>query len=164
MYSRSSSPKLNAKEKRVIEDYKLNNTPMSHAYMKGKGVTMTDENKDAINKEAKMFFALPKVMDYMIEIDRDLASKFEIKKEDIVTELIDIVKTYQFLIDIAMKDTLTKEENEKFNRLKSIIGTKDKIKALETIAKLMGFMEETNNIQVNVFKANFGGEQNDEDL
>lgn len=157
-YSRSISNKLTALDKRIIEDYKLNDLPMYQAYTKHMKIEITPETKNEIYKNTRLFFGLPKVMDYMNAIDKDLATKFEIKKEDVVNELLDIVKTYKFLIDIAMKDVLTEEENSKFNRLKSIIGTKDKIKALETIAKLMGFMEETTNVQVNVFKASFGNE------
>jgi hypothetical protein len=156
----STTNKISAKEKKIVELHKLEGLSKVDAYcsvMKRPKVEIPGVKNDRLYKDASRFFESPKVIDYSISLDLDLAKRVEVKKDDIINELTDIVKTYQFLLSIALKDDLSEQEIEKFNRLKSIIGTKDKLKALEMLAKLLGFTEDTTNIQVNVYRANFGG-------
>ena len=104
-----------------------------------------------------VYEALTKNQAYCENIEKQLSKKYEKIRDKLVNQLEDVSNTYFILMNLALKDgELNDEEKELFNRLKSIITTKDLNNSANTIAKLTGAFNPKKVEVSNKYKVTFG--------
>lgn len=117
-------------------------------------IPVDDHEKKAMQKRfAKIKQKNPEVIE---ELQNKNEKKYDKMRDRLVNKLDKVATKFEQLADLAIQDELTKEDKAKFQRLKSIMSTKDYNKALELIGKLTGSFEPTKTEITNNYTVSFG--------
>lgn len=95
--------------------------------------------------------------DYKTKLQKDNKKIMKNVKDKLIDSLEKVNGAYEQLLALALKETLTDEEQERFKRLRSILSTSDLNKVIDTYAKLTGSYEAEKHEVTTKFNVNFGG-------
>lgn len=149
--------KLTPLAQAVIDRYYANGCDKVKAYCEIKKIDEpTDRNKRVQynNIVTKMLDRYP---DYKAKHHYDNKQIMKTVKEKLIDSLEKVNGAYFQLLEMAQKDILTDEEQERFRRLRSIISTSDLNKVIDTYAKLTGSYEAEKHLLTTKFEVKFGG-------
>ena len=94
----------------------------------------------------------------MQELKTKEAEAFQITRKEVADGYFKMIKSWEYLMDLAAKENLTKEQKAKFYLLKEMVKGSDYRGAYDSIAKMFGLnapdkqeIESTvNNININI--------------
>lgn len=75
------------------------------------------------------------------ELRKETSKKHEIDRDYIVKGLLEIISDADYTFKLGKDKTLTKEDSKAFYRLMNQTKNTDKLRALETLAKMLGLNE-----------------------
>ena len=92
------------------------------------------------------------------ELQKQEAEAFQITRKEVADGYFKMIKSWEYLMDLAAKENLTKEQKAKFYLLKEMVKGSDYRGAYDSIAKMFGLnapdkqeIESTvNNININI--------------
>lgn len=151
-----SAVKKTEKIKTLFQEYHTNGFDTIKAYCKVYNKTEPNDAWERTKITKKFYSIKYDNEDILSEVEKANAKKYDKMKDKLVSKLEVAANQYEKLVELAMKDKLSKEDKAKFARLKSIMSTKDYNKSLELIGKLCGSFEATRTEVTNTYKVSFG--------
>ncbi len=150
------SNKLTPKQNKFAEEY-VNTGNASEAYRRAYDVAKTTSN-EVIAVEGSRLLTDPNVSLRVQEVKTKEAEAFQITRKEVAEGYFKMIKSWEYLMDLAAKENLTKEQKAKFYLLKEMVKGSDYRGAYDSIAKMFGLnapdkqeMESTvNNININI--------------
>ena len=148
--------KLTPKQRKFAEEY-VNTGNASEAYRRAYDVSKTTSN-DVIKVKASELLKNGNVSVTVKELQKQQANKYEITRQEVAEGYFKMIKSWEYLMDLASKENLTKEQKSKFYLLKEMVKGSDYRGAYDSIAKMFGLnapdkqeIESTvNNININI--------------
>ena len=128
--------KLTPKQNKFAEEY-VNTGNASEAYRRAYDVSKTTSN-DVIAVEGSRLLADPNVSLRVKELQKKEADNFQITRKDVAEGYLEIIKAWQYLMDLAAKDNLSKEQKSRFYLLKEMVKGSDYRGAYDSLAKMFG--------------------------
>lgn len=130
--------KINPRHKAFIDEYLINGMNGTKAYQSVyKGTT----NPETAKVSSSRLLTIDNVKQYLQSKQEDISIKHEVTRDKIIERLNKRSNLMDEIHTLAMKDTLTKEEEDKLKRLSYIIKTSDANKSDEMLAKILGINE-----------------------
>lgn len=148
--------KISIYNKKVIDEYYSNGFNALGAICKVKGIKEPKDAKERKLLQTSFTNIKGNNPEYITKLETKNDKKYGNMRDKLVNKLGDVASTYEELINLALQDELTKEENEKFRRLRSVMSTKDYNKAVELIGKLTGSFEPVKKEITNSYTVSFG--------
>lgn len=150
------SNKLTPKQNKFAEEY-VNTGNASEAYRRAYNVAKTTSN-EVIAVEGSRLLTDPNVSLRVQELKTKEAEAFQITRKEVAEGYFKMIKSWEYLMDLAAKENLTKEQKAKFYLLKEMVKGSDYRGAYDSIAKMFGLnapdkqeIESTvNNININI--------------
>jgi len=148
--------KLTPKQNKFAEEY-VNTGNASEAYRRAYDVAKTTSN-EVIAVEGSRLLTDPNVSLRVQELKTKEAEAFQITRKEVAEGYFKMIKSWEYLMDLAAKENLTKEQKAKFYLLKEMVKGSDYRGAYDSIAKMFGLnapdkqeIESTvNNININI--------------
>tara|TARA_R100000654_G_scaffold74399_1_gene108676 strand:- start:1794 stop:2261 length:468 start_codon:yes stop_codon:yes gene_type:complete len=128
--------KLTLKQNKFAEEY-VNTGNASEAYRRAYDVSKTTSN-DVIAVEGSRLLSDPNVSLRVKELQKKEADSFQITRKDVAEGYLEIIKAWQYLMDLAAKDNLSKEQKSRFYLLKEMVKGSDYRGAYDSLAKMFG--------------------------
>jgi phage terminase small subunit len=130
--------KITIKQEKFCQEY-INTSNLSEAYRRAYDTSKM--KTDTIHRAAHELLQNPKVSTRVEELRGKVSIKHEVTRDKIIERLNKRSNLMDEIHTLAMKDTLTKEEEDKLKRLSYIIKTSDANKSDEMLAKILGINE-----------------------
>ena len=148
--------KLTPKQSKFAEEY-VNTGNASEAYRRAYDVAKTTSN-DVIAVKASELLKNGKISVRVKELQIKVAEEFQITRKEVAEGYFKMIKSWEYLMDLAAKESLTKDQKAKFYLLKEMVKGSDYRGAYDSIAKMFGLnapdkqeIESTvNNININI--------------
>jgi hypothetical protein len=148
--------KLTPKQNKFAEEY-VNTGNASEAYRRAYDVAKTTSN-EVIAVEGSRLLTDPNISLRVKELKTKEAEAFQITRKEVAEGYFKMIKSWEYLMDLAAKENLTKEQKAKFYLLKEMVKGSDYRGAYDSIAKMFGLnapdkqeIESTvNNININI--------------
>jgi phage terminase small subunit len=148
--------KLTPKQNKFAEEY-VNTGNASEAYRRAYDVS-PDTKLETINVNASKLLSDTNISLRVKELKTKEAEAFQITRKEVAEGYFKIIKSWEYLMDLAAKENLTKEQKAKFYLLKEMVKGSDYRGAYDSIAKMFGLnapdkqeIESTvNNININI--------------
>lgn len=130
--------KLTPKQEKFANLYvELGNA--SEAYRQAYDVST--DNLNTIAPKASKLLAEYNISTRVEELRKETSKKHEIDRDYIVKGLLEIISDADYTFKLGKDKTLTKEDSKAFYRLMNQTKNTDKLRALETLAKMLGLNE-----------------------
>ncbi len=150
------SKKLTPKQRKFAEEY-VNTGNASEAYRRAYDVLKTTSN-DVIKVKASELLKNGNIAVTVSELQKKEAEDFQITRKEVAEGYFKMIKSWEYLMDLAAKENLTKEQKAKFYLLKEMVKGSDYRGAYDSIAKMFGLnapdkqeIEQTvHNININI--------------
>jgi phage terminase small subunit len=148
--------KLTPKQNKFAEEY-VNTGNASEAYRRAYDVS-PDTKLETINVNASKLLSDTNISLRVKELKTKEAEAFQITRKEVAEGYFKMIKSWEYLMDLAAKENLTKEQKAKFYLLKEMVKGSDYRGAYDSIAKMFGLnapdkqeIESTvNNININI--------------
>ena len=148
--------KLTPKQSKFAEEY-VNTGNASEAYRRAYDVS-PDTKLETINVNASKLLSDTNISLRVQELKTKEAEAFQITRKEVAEGYFKMIKSWEYLMDLAAKENLTKEQKAKFYLLKEMVKGSDYRGAYDSIAKMFGLnapdkqeIESTvNNININI--------------
>jgi len=148
--------KLTPKQNKFAQEY-VNTGNASEAYRRAYDVAKTTSN-EVIAVEGSRLLTDPNISLRVKELKTKEAEAFQITRKEVAEGYFKMIKSWEYLMDLAAKENLTKEQKAKFYLLKEMVKGSDYRGAYDSIAKMFGLnapdkqeIESTvNNININI--------------
>ena len=148
--------KLTPKQSKFAEEY-VNTGNASEAYRRAYDVAETTSN-DVIKVKASELLKKGNIAVTVKDLQKKEAEAFQITRKEVAEGYFKMIKSWEYLMDLAAKENLTKEQKAKFYLLKEMVKGSDYRGAYDSIAKMFGLnapdkqeIESTvNNININI--------------
>lgn len=128
--------KLTPKQNKFAEEY-VNTGNASEAYRRAYDVSKTTSN-DVIAVEGSRLLSDPNISLRVKELQKQQVEEFKITRKDVAEGYLEIIKAWQYLMDLAAKDNLSKEQKSRFYLLKEMVKGSDYRGAYDSLAKMFG--------------------------
>ena len=128
--------KLTPKQNKFAEEY-VNTGNASEAYRRAYDVAETTSN-DVIAVKASELLSNGNISVRVKELQKKEADNFQITRKDVAEGYLEIIKAWQYLMDLAAKDNLSKEQKSRFYLLKEMVKGSDYRGAYDSLAKMFG--------------------------
>lgn len=150
------SNKLTPKQNKFAEEY-VNTGNASEAYRRAYDVAETTSN-EVIAVKASELLRKGNISVRVKDLQKQEAEAFQITRKEVAEGYFKMIKSWEYLMDLAAKENLTKEQKAKFYLLKEMVKGSDYRGAYDSIAKMFGLnapdkqeIESTvNNININI--------------
>ena len=148
--------KLTPKQRKFAEEY-VNTGNASEAYRRAYDVGKNTKLETIATKASHLLAEYNiSTMDKELQIQQ--ANKYEITRKEVAEGYFKMIKSWEYLMDLASKENLTKEQKSKFYLLKEMVKGSDYRGAYDSIAKMFGLnapdkqeIEQTvHNININI--------------
>jgi len=143
-------------QRQILDEYYSNGLNSILAYCSVKGIKEPKEQRKRINISSKVSQIKITNPEYIAKLEAKNEESYGGMKKKLIEQLEDISGTFNDMLKLALKDSLTEEELNKFYRLRSIMTTKDLNKATELLGKLTGSFESEKKLVSHVFQVDFG--------
>lgn len=148
--------KLTPKQSKFAEEY-VNTGNASEAYRRAYDVGQ-DTKLETIATKASHLLAQYNISTRVKELKIKVAEEFQITRKEVAEGYFKMIKSWEYLMDLAAKESLTKDQKAKFYLLKEMVKGSDYRGAYDSIAKMFGLnapdkqeIESTvNNININI--------------
>ena len=148
--------KLTPKQRKFAEEY-VNTGNASEAYRRAYDVSETTSN-EVIAVKASELLKSGNISVRVKELQKKEAESFQITRKEVAEGYFKMIKSWEYLMDLASKENLTKEQKAKFYLLKEMVKGSDYRGAYDSIAKMFGLnapdkqeIEQTvHNININI--------------
>tara|TARA_R100001460_G_scaffold26158_1_gene52833 strand:+ start:528 stop:998 length:471 start_codon:yes stop_codon:yes gene_type:complete len=148
--------KLTPKQRKFAEEY-VNTGNASEAYRRAYDVR-ENTKLETIATKASHLLAEYNISTMVKELQTQQANKYEITRKEVAEGYFKMIKSWEYLMDLASKENLTKEQKSKFYLLKEMVKGSDYRGAYDSIAKMFGLnapdkqeIEQTvHNININI--------------
>jgi hypothetical protein len=148
--------KLTPKQNKFAEEY-VNTGNASEAYRRAYDVAETTSN-EVIAVKASELLRKGNISVRVKDLQKQEAEAFQITRKEVAEGYFKMIKSWEYLMDLAAKENLTKEQKAKFYLLKEMVKGSDYRGAYDSIAKMFGLnapdkqeIESTvNNININI--------------
>jgi phage terminase small subunit len=148
--------KLTPKQRKFAEEY-VNTGNASEAYRRAYDVG-ADTKTEVINVEGSRLLSDPNISLRVKELQKKEAESFQITRKEVAEGYFKMIKSWEYLMDLAAKENLTKDQKAKFYLLKEMVKGSDYRGAYDSIAKMFGLnapdkqeIEQTvHNININI--------------
>lgn len=148
--------KLTPKQNKFAEEY-VNTGNASEAYRRAYDVAETTSN-EVIAVKASELLKNGNISVRVKDLQKQEAEAFQITRKEVAEGYFKMIKSWEYLMDLAAKENLTKEQKAKFYLLKEMVKGSDYRGAYDSIAKMFGLnapdkqeIESTvNNININI--------------
>ena len=148
--------KLTPKQNKFAEEY-VNTGNASEAYRRAYDVAGTTSN-EVIAVKASELLRKGNISVRVKDLQKQEAEAFQITRKEVAEGYFKMIKSWEYLMDLAAKENLTKEQKAKFYLLKEMVKGSDYRGAYDSIAKMFGLnapdkqeIESTvNNININI--------------
>jgi phage terminase small subunit len=148
--------KLTPKQNKFAEEY-VNTGNASEAYRRAYDVAKTTSN-EVIAVKASELLKNGNISVRVKDLQKQEAEAFQITRKEVAEGYFKMIKSWEYLMDLAAKENLTKEQKAKFYLLKEMVKGSDYRGAYDSIAKMFGLnapdkqeIESTvNNININI--------------
>jgi phage terminase small subunit len=148
--------KLTPKQRKFAEEY-VNTGNASEAYRRAYDVG-PDTKMEVINVEGSRLLSDPNISLRVKELQKKEAESFQITRKEVAEGYFKMIKSWEYLMDLAAKENLTKDQKAKFYLLKEMVKGSDYRGAYDSIAKMFGLnapdkqeIEQTvHNININI--------------
>ena len=148
--------KLTPKQRKFAEEY-VNTGNASEAYRRAYDVSETTSN-EVIAVKASELLKSGNISVRVKELQKKEAESFQITRKEVAEGYFKMIKSWEYLMDLAAKENLTKEQKAKFYLLKEMVKGSDYRGAYDSIAKMFGLnapdkqeIEQTvHNININI--------------
>lgn len=148
--------KLTPKQRKFAEEY-VNTGNASEAYRRAYNVS-PDTKMEVINVEGSRLLSDPNISLRVKELQKLEAQSFQITRKEVAEGYFKMIKSWEYLMDLAAKENLSKEQKAKFYLLKEMVKGSDYRGAYDSIAKMFGLnapdkqeIEQTvHNININI--------------
>ena len=131
--------KLTPKQRRFAEEY-VDCGNGSEAYRRAYNVKPTTSN-DVIKVSANELLTNPNISLTIANLRKQQADKFEITRSDVAQGYLEIINAWKRLMVLASKESLSKDEKQKFYLLKEMVKGSDYRGAYDSLAKMFGLNE-----------------------
>tara|TARA_R100000734_G_C3309110_1_gene99762 strand:- start:310 stop:780 length:471 start_codon:yes stop_codon:yes gene_type:complete len=148
--------KLTPKQRKFTEEY-VNTGNASEAYRRAYDVSKTTSN-EVIAVKASELLKNGNISVRVKELQKKEAESFQITRKEVAEGYFKMIKSWEYLMDLAAKENLTKDQKAKFYLLKEMVKGSDYRGAYDSIAKMFGLnapdkqeIEQTvHNININI--------------
>ena len=148
--------KLTPKQRKFAEEY-VNTGNASEAYRRAYDVSETTSN-DVIAVKASELLSNGNISVRVSELQKKESESFQITRKEVAEGYFKMIKSWEYLMDLAAKENLTKDQKAKFYLLKEMVKGSDYRGAYDSIAKMFGLnapdkqeIEQTvHNININI--------------
>jgi len=148
--------KLTPKQRKFAEEY-VNTGNASEAYRRAYDVG-PDTKLETIATKASHLLAEYNISTRVSELQKKEAESFQITRKEVAEGYFKMIKSWEYLMDLAAKENLTKDQKAKFYLLKEMVKGSDYRGAYDSIAKMFGLnapdkqeIEQTvHNININI--------------
>ena len=148
--------KLTPKQRKFAEEY-VNTGNASEAYRRAYDVSKTTSN-DVIAVKASELLSNGNISVRVSELQKQEAESFQITRKEVAEGYFKMIKSWEYLMDLAANEKLSKEQKAKFYLLKEMVKGSDYRGAYDSIAKMFGLnapdkqeIEQTvHNININI--------------
>ena len=148
--------KLTPKQRKFAEEY-VNTGNASEAYRRAYDVSETT-SLDTIKVNSSKLLADTNIILTVKELQKKEAESFQITRKEVADGYFKMIKSWEYLMDLAAKENLTKDQKAKFYLLKEMVKGSDYRGAYDSIAKMFGLnapdkqeIEQTvHNININI--------------
>ena len=148
--------KLTPKQRKFAEEY-VNTGNASEAYRRAYDVAETTSN-EVIAVKASELLKSGNISVRVKELQKKEAESFQITRKEVAEGYFKMIKSWEYLMDLAAKENLTKDQKTKFYLLKEMVKGSDYRGAYDSIAKMFGLnapdkqeIEQTvHNININI--------------
>ena len=128
--------KLTPKQNKFAEEY-VNTGNASEAYRRAYDVG-ADTKLETIASKASHLLAEYNISTRVKELQKQQVEEFKITRKDVADGYLEIIKAWQYLMDLAAKDNLSKEQKSRFYLLKEMVKGSDYRGAYDSLAKMFG--------------------------
>ena len=128
--------KLTPKQNKFAEEY-VNTGNASEAYRRAYDVAKTTSN-DVIAVKASELLSNGNISVRVKELQKKESESFQITRKEVAEGYLEIIKAWQYLMDLAAKDSLSKEQKSRFYLLKEMVKGSDYRGAYDSLAKMFG--------------------------
>ncbi len=128
--------KLTPKQRKFAEEY-VNTGNASEAYRRAYDVLETTSN-DVIKVKASELLKNGNIAVTVNELQKKEAESFQITRKEVAEGYFKMIKSWEYLMDLAAKENLTKDQKAKFYLLKEMVKGSDYRGAYDSIAKMFG--------------------------
>jgi hypothetical protein len=128
--------KLTPKQNKFAEEY-VNTGNASEAYRRAYDVG-ADTKLETIASKASHLLAEYNISTRVKELQKQQVEEFKITRKDVAEGYLEIIKAWQYLMDLAAKDSLSKEQKSRFYLLKEMVKGSDYRGAYDSLAKMFG--------------------------
>ncbi len=150
------SKKLTPKQRKFAEEY-VNTGNASEAYRRAYDVR-ENTKLETIATKASHLLAEYNISTMVKELQTQQAESFQITRKEVAEGYFKMIKSWEYLMDLAAKENLSKEQKAKFYLLKEMVKGSDYRGAYDSIAKMFGLnapdkqeIEQTvHNININI--------------
>ena len=148
--------KLTPKQRKFAEEY-VNTGNASEAYRRAYDVAETTSN-EVIAVKASELLKSGNISVRVKELQKKEAESFQITRKEVAEGYFKMIKSWEYLMDLAAKENLSKDQKAKFYLLKEMVKGSDYRGAYDSIAKMFGLnapdkqeIEQTvHNININI--------------
>tara|TARA_R110002020_G_scaffold289324_5_gene504776 strand:- start:2426 stop:2905 length:480 start_codon:yes stop_codon:yes gene_type:complete len=133
------SKKLTPKQRKFAEEY-VNTGNGSEAYRRAYDVK-PNTTVESIAVRANELLNNSNILVIIDQLQEQQAKKFEITRSDVAKGYLEIIQAWRSLMQLASKETLTKDEKQKFYLLKEMVKGSDYRGAYDSLAKMFGLNE-----------------------
>ncbi len=148
--------KLTPKQRKFAEEY-VNTGNASEAYRRAYDVG-PDTKLETIATKASHLLAEYNISTRVSELQKKEAEDFQITRKEVAEGYFKMIQSWEYLMDLAAKENLSKEQKAKFYLLKEMVKGSDYRGAYDSIAKMFGLnapdkqeIEQTvHNININI--------------
>lgn len=150
------SKKLTPKQRKFAEEY-VNTGNASEAYRRAYDVGK-NTSIDTIKVNSSKMLSDTNILLTIKELQKKEAESFQITRKEVAEGYFKMIKSWEYLMDLAAKENLSKEQKAKFYLLKEMVKGSDYRGAYDSIAKMFGLnapdkqeIEQTvHNININI--------------
>ncbi len=128
--------KLTPKQNKFAEEY-VNTGNASEAYRRAYDVAKTTSN-EVIAVKASELLKNGNISVRVKDLQTKEAEAFQITRKEVADGYFKMIKSWEYLMDLAAKENLTKEQKAKFYLLKEMVKGSDYRGAYDSIAKMFG--------------------------
>ena len=128
--------KLTPKQRKFAEEY-VNTGNASEAYRRAYDVG-PDTKLETIATKASHLLAEYNISTRVKELQKKEAESFQITRKEVAEGYFKMIKSWEYLMDLAAKENLTKDQKAKFYLLKEMVKGSDYRGAYDSIAKMFG--------------------------
>ena len=128
--------KLTPKQRKFAEEY-VNTGNASEAYRRAYDVS-PDTKMEAINVNASKLLSDTNISLRVKELQKLESESFQITRKEVAEGYFKMIKSWEYLMDLAAKENLSKEQKAKFYLLKEMVKGSDYRGAYDSIAKMFG--------------------------